>query len=65
MQCDAQWCVGMLDEHVLVQLRVYEPDRYKSGVPIAMLYDLATGTTAGVGERSVGVLSGNVGAVTR
>ncbi|MFI6920867.1 hypothetical protein ACIBIZ_13015 [Nonomuraea spiralis] len=91
VQCDAQWCVGMLDEHVLVQridgsgrrtlpqglrlrpgrtllggsyalFRVYDPDRYKSGVPIAMLYDLATGTMAGVGERSVGVLSGNVGA---
>ncbi|MEU1726344.1 hypothetical protein [Nonomuraea sp. NPDC005692] len=90
VQCDAQWCVGMLDGHAIVQridgserrtlpqglrpqpgrtllggsyalFRVYDPDRDKSGVPIALLYDLTTGAMARIGERSVGVLSGNVG----
>ncbi|MEU1388195.1 MULTISPECIES: hypothetical protein [unclassified Nonomuraea] len=90
VQCDAQWCVGMLDGHAIVQridgaerralpeglrpqpgrtllggsyalFEVYDPDRDRSGVPIALLYDLTTGATAGIGARSVGVTSGNVG----
>ncbi|MFC4111585.1 hypothetical protein [Nonomuraea zeae] len=90
MQCHAQWCVGVLDDRVIVQrvdgserkslpralrphglrlllgdryavLRPYEPDRNQAEVPVAVVYDLATGLMAGVGERSAGPVSGGVG----
>ncbi|MFI9590530.1 hypothetical protein [Nonomuraea sp. NPDC052265] len=89
MQCHAQWCVGVLDGHVVRQridgsereslpqglllnhmrsllgdryavFKVYDPDRNKTGVPIAVVYDLATGVFAGIGRQSGGVLSSNM-----
>ncbi|MEV0382579.1 hypothetical protein [Nonomuraea sp. NPDC050643] len=89
MQCNAQWCVGVLEGHVIVQridgserkslpqglrpnrmrslmgdryavFKVYDPDRTKTDVPIAVVYDLATGVSAGIGRRSAGVLSGSM-----
>ncbi|GAA3569572.1 hypothetical protein GCM10022419_058100 [Nonomuraea rosea] len=43
-------------------LRPYEPDRNRTGVPLAVVYDLPTGLMAGLGERSAGTaVSGGVG----
>ncbi|WP_188188792.1 hypothetical protein [Nonomuraea sp. SYSU D8015] len=53
----ARWLLG--DRYALFQ--VYEPDREKKGVPLGAVYDLATGVTAGLGERSGAPLGGNVG----
>ncbi|MEV0997222.1 hypothetical protein [Nonomuraea sp. NPDC050202] len=49
------------DRHAL--FRVYEPDVNKAGVPLAAVYDLATGELAGVGERTPGVEGGDVGRI--
>ncbi|MGW3346745.1 hypothetical protein ACWDA3_25825 [Nonomuraea rubra] len=49
------------DRHAL--FRVYEPDVHKAGVPLAAVYDLATGELAGVGERTPGVEGGDVGRI--
>ncbi|MFI7701998.1 hypothetical protein [Nonomuraea sp. NPDC049480] len=43
---------------------VIEPDKNKPGVPLAVVYDMATGTMAGLGQRILGtvgvpVLAGN------
>lgn len=53
----ARWLLG--DRYALFQ--VYEPGREKQGVPLAVVYDLATGAMAGLGERSGTPLGGNVG----
>ncbi|MGR6913265.1 hypothetical protein ACU635_03300 [[Actinomadura] parvosata] len=49
------------DRHALY--RVHEPDVHQAGVPLAVVYDLATGTMGGVGERTPGVEGGDVGRV--
>ncbi|MGW4793370.1 hypothetical protein ACWEPC_13305 [Nonomuraea sp. NPDC004297] len=50
------WLLG--DRYAL--FRVYEPDLDRPGVPLAVVYDLATGTTAAIGERTPGVEGGDV-----
>ncbi|MEO3874009.1 hypothetical protein ABGB18_34815 [Nonomuraea sp. B12E4] len=53
---DPWWLVG--DRYAI--FRVYDPKNSRSPGPIAVLYDLATGTMAGLSERTPGVRGGIV-----
>lgn len=82
MRCQAWWCVGNLDKHIIVQRldgserrtlpqgglmpSVLLGDRYalfqltggdRDWMPMHVVYDLATGASAGIGERLAGVVS--------